>query len=90
MALFALNTGLRDQEICAMKWEDECRVNGLDASVFIISETRAKNEHERIVPLNSVAQSIVASRRGNQSDYVFTDIPHPLSILLILNNIIFC
>lgn len=72
MALFALNTGLRDQEICAMKWEDECRVNGLDASVFIISETRAKNEHERIVPLNSVAQSIVASRRGNQSDYVFS------------------
>ena len=71
MALFALNTGLRDQEICAMKWADECKVNGLDTTVFIISEERAKNEHERIVPLNSVAQSIVASRRGNQSDFVF-------------------
>jgi integrase len=71
MALFALNTGLRDQEICAMKWVDECKVNGLDTTVFIISEERAKNEHERIVPLNSVAQSIVASRRGNQSDFVF-------------------
>lgn len=71
MTLFALNTGLRDQEICAMKWSDECKVNGLDTTVFIISEERAKNEHERIVPLNSVAQSIVASRRGNQSDFVF-------------------
>ena len=71
MALFALNTGLRDQEICAMKWSDECKVNGLDTTVFIISEKRAKNKHERIVPLNLVAQSIVASRRGNQSDFVF-------------------
>lgn len=71
MALFALNTGLRDQEVCGMKWTDECNVNGLDASVFIISEERAKNTHERIVPLNSVAQSIVSSQRNNQSEYVF-------------------
>ena len=71
MALFALNTGLRDQEICGMKWTDECKVNGLDTMVFVISEERAKNEYERIVPLNSVARSIVAYRRGNNSDYVF-------------------
>jgi len=71
MALFSLNTGLRDQEICGMKWSDECKVNGLDTTVFIISEERAKNEHERIVPLNSVALAIVASRRGNKSDFVF-------------------
>lgn len=71
MALFSLNTGLRDQEICGMKWSDECKLSGTDKSIFIISEERAKNEHERIVPLNSVARSIVASRRGNKSDYVF-------------------
>ena len=71
MALFSLNTGLRDQEICGIKWDDECEVNGLDTTVFIISEERAKNEHERIVPLNSVARSIVSSRRNNNSDYVF-------------------
>lgn len=71
MALFSLNTGLRDQEICGIKWDDECEVKGLDTTVFIISEERAKNEHERIVPLNSVARSIVASRRNNNSDYVF-------------------
>ena len=71
MALFALNTGLRDQEICGMKWADECKVNGLDTTIFIISEERAKNEHERIVPLNSITKAIVESRRGNHSDYVF-------------------
>lgn len=71
MVLFSLNTGLRDQEICGMRWSDECKISGMDATVFIISETRAKNEHERIVPLNSVAQSIVNSKRGNGSDFVF-------------------
>ncbi|MDW7642667.1 MAG: tyrosine-type recombinase/integrase, partial [Nitrosomonadaceae bacterium] len=57
MVLFALNTGLRDQELCGMKWTDECKVSGLDTSVFVIEEERAKNTHERIVPLNSVAMS---------------------------------
>jgi integrase len=71
MALFSLNTGLRDQEICGMKWDDECKLSGTDKSVFIISEERAKNEHERIVPLNSIAQSIINGRRNNNSDYVF-------------------
>ncbi len=71
MVLFALNTGLRDQEICGMKWSDECKVTGLDTSVFIIEEIRSKNKYERIVPLNSVARSIVASRRDNKSEYVF-------------------
>lgn len=71
MVLFALHTGLRDQEICGMRWDHECKVSGMDASVFIISEARAKNEHERIVPLNSVARSIVQSKRENKSDFVF-------------------
>jgi integrase len=71
MVLFALNTGLRDQELCGMKWTDECKVSGLDTSVFVIEEERAKNTHERIVPLNSVAMSIVNKRRGNKSEFVF-------------------
>ena len=71
MVLFALNTGLRDQEICGLKWSEECKVSGLDTTVFIIEESRTKNNRERIVPLNSVARSIVASRRDNKSEYVF-------------------
>ncbi|MGZ8903934.1 MAG: tyrosine-type recombinase/integrase, partial [Methylobacter sp.] len=71
MALFVLHTGLRDQELCTLKWADECKVNGMEATVFVITEDRAKNSYERIVPLNSVAQSIVSARRGGHSEYVF-------------------
>jgi integrase len=70
MMLFALHTGLRDQEICGMRWDHEAKVNELDTTVFIITEERAKNECERIVPLNAVARSIVNKYRG-QSEYVF-------------------
>ncbi len=81
MVLFALNTGLRDQEICGMKWSDECKVSRLDSTVFIISEERAKNGRERIVPLNSVAKSIINGRRGNGAEYVFAYKGHKFSRL---------
>ena len=71
MVLFSLNTGIRDQELCNLRWSDECNVNGSDTTLFIINEERAKNTRERIVPLNSIARAIVQSRRGNKSDYVF-------------------
>lgn len=79
MVLFALNTGLRVQEICNLKWSDECKVSGLETSVFIISEERAKNEYERIVPLNSVSRSIIESKRGINPEHVFTWKGHKLS-----------
>lgn len=72
MVLFALNTGLRDQELCSLRWSDECKISGMDATVFVIAEERAKNNRERIVPLNSVAQSIINSLRSNQSEFVFS------------------
>lgn len=73
MTLFALHTGLRDQELCGLKWSDERQINSLEASVFLITEDRAKNGHERIVPLNSVARSIVNRYRQyrGQSEFVF-------------------
>lgn len=70
MALFALHTGLRDQEICGLKWEHEAKISGTQESVFIVTEERAKNGHERIVPLNAVARSIV-DRYRDQSAFVF-------------------
>ncbi|WP_026603672.1 tyrosine-type recombinase/integrase [Methylomonas sp. 11b] len=70
MALFALHTGLRDQEICGLQWQHERRLSGTSEIVFIITEERAKNDHERIVPLNSVARSIV-NRYRDQSEFVF-------------------
>ncbi|MCD2451057.1 site-specific integrase [Methylicorpusculum oleiharenae] len=70
MALFALHTGLRDQELCGLKWEHEAKISGTQESVFIITEESAKNGHERIVPLNALARSIVDRYRG-QSEFVF-------------------
>lgn len=71
MTLFALHTGLRDQEICGLRWEWEHQVMGLETTVFVIPETEAKNGRERIVPLNSVARSIIESRRGQGVEFVF-------------------
>jgi len=70
MVIFALHTGLRDQEICGLRWDDEAKVPELDTTVFIITEERAKNSHERIVPINAVARGIIAKYRG-QGEHVF-------------------
>ena len=43
MALFRVNTGLREQEVC-------------DTSVFIIPGERIKNGEERLVVLNGIAK----------------------------------
>jgi integrase len=36
MALFAVNTGCRDQEVCRLRWEWEQRIPELGATVFVI------------------------------------------------------
>ena len=82
MALFAVNTGCRDQEICGLRWEWEVKVPELDTSVFIIPGSRVKNGDERLVVMNSVAASIVESRRGTHREYVFTQSGKPLSRMM--------
>ena len=52
MALFKVNTGCREQEVCSLQWEWEVEVPELDTSLFIIPETRVKNGEERLVVLN--------------------------------------
>jgi integrase len=72
MVLFALHTGLRDQEICGLRWDWEHQLQGTEMSLFVIPETNAKNGRERIVPLNSVARRIVESWREEDSEFVFS------------------
>lgn len=71
MALFKVNTGLREQEVCTLKWEYEVKVPELDTSVFVIPGERVKNGDERLVVLNWVAKSVVDSVRGLNSVNVF-------------------
>lgn len=75
MALFKVNTGCREQEVCGLKWADEVKVPELDTSVFIIEGSKVKNEEDRLVVLNRVARSVVESVRGQHPEYVFVRTP---------------
>ena len=70
MALFAVNTGCRDQEICSLRWKWEMKVPELNTSVFIIPGTSVKNGEDRLVVLNDVALSVVNEAKGQHPEYV--------------------
>lgn len=79
MALFKVNTGCRDQEVCNLRWEWEVEVPELQTSVFIIPGKGVKNRHDRLVVLNRVAEAVVAEMRGIHPEYVFTYQGNPVS-----------
>lgn len=76
MALFDLNTGLREDPLVNLSWHWEARVplvSDLVVSVFVVPRRHVKGRRsERLVVCNSVAQSIVDSQRGLHPDRVFT------------------
>jgi integrase len=82
MALFAVNTGCRDQEVCSLRWEWEVAVPQLDTTVFIIPSRWVKNGEERLVVLNHHARSVVNARRGTHPTHVFTYEGHPIRRML--------
>jgi len=73
MALFKLNTGTREREVCSLRWSWEVRVPELDTSVFIIPRTHVKNGSDRYVVLNRIAKSVVEGCRGEHAEFVFTE-----------------
>jgi len=66
MAVFKVNTGLREQEVCGLKWDYEVKVPELETSVFVIPGGSVKNGEERLVVLNRVAKSVVESSRHHR------------------------
>lgn len=82
MALFAVNTGCRDQEVCNLLWDWEVKVPELSTSVFIVPGSQVKNGDERLVVLNSVAASVIAARRGQHRTHVFTYKGEPVSRMM--------
>lgn len=77
MALFAVNTGCREQEVCGLRWDWEVKIPTLNTSVFIIPRLQVKNRTERLVVLNSIASEAIESVRGEHPEYVFTFQRHP-------------
>jgi integrase len=79
MALFKVNTGCREQEVCKLRWDWEISVPELGTSVFLIpadfggrhAKSGVKNGDERLVVLNNVAKSIIDQQRGLSKDWVF-------------------
>jgi integrase len=71
MALFKVNTGCREQEVCGLKWGHEVKAPELNTSVFIIPGDRVKNGQDRLVVLNRIARSVVESLRGLHPEFVF-------------------
>lgn len=71
MAIFKVNTGTRDQEVCSLQWSWELKVEALGASVFVIPGEFVKNREDRLVVLNNEAREVVEQMRGRHSKYVF-------------------
>jgi integrase len=72
MALFDLNTGVRDDVVCNLRWAWEIKVPELGISVFEVPREHVKGRRRaRLVVCNSVAQSIVESVRGEHPQFVF-------------------
>lgn len=72
MALFNVNCGNREDEVCQLRWDWEVEIPELETSVFIIPGGVVKNEEERLVVLNREAMSVVDSCRGEHPERVFS------------------
>lgn len=75
MALFVLNTGVRDEVACNLQWDWEVPVPQLGISVFLVPEEHVKGEAgkktERVLVCNTVAQSVIDRQRGKHDTHVF-------------------
>ena len=74
MALFLLNTGVRDDVVVNLRWDWEIRVplDGIQVSVFEVPKEHVKGQKEvNYVVCNSVAQSVIDSVRGQHEEFVF-------------------
>jgi integrase len=83
MALFAVNTGCRDQEVCRLRWEWETQVPIPEiGSIFIIPDNLVKNGEDRLVILNRVARTVIERQRGKHPEFVFVYKNKPINRML--------
>lgn len=81
MAMFKVNTGTREQEVCQLHWSWEVKVPALNTSVFLIPSFLVKNQEERLVVLNNAALQVIEQMRGRHPEYVFTYRGNPLTCM---------
>jgi integrase len=71
MVLFAVNTGLRDSNVCKLEWTWEVPVPEIGRSVFVIPPEAFKTNRPHVVILNDAAWSIIDAQRGKHPTWVF-------------------
>lgn len=71
MVLFAVNTGLRESNVCGLQWTWEVSVPEIGRSVFVIPPEAFKAKRAHVVILNDVAWSIIEAQRGRHPLWVF-------------------
>ncbi len=81
MALFAVNTGCRDREICRLQWKWEVQIPEL-GSVFVIPNQYVKNGEERLVVINTIAKAVIERQREKHPIFVFTYKGKPIDRML--------
>lgn len=72
MALFKVNTGLRELEVVNLRWQWEVAIPELGSSIFVVPREYVKNAHDRYVVLNRIARTVIEDCRGRHSEFVFT------------------
>ncbi len=72
MTTFKLNTGLRESEVCKLRWSWEQRISELNTSIFIIPAEFRKPDEPRVVVLNDTAKQIINGCRGRHDTHVFS------------------
>jgi integrase len=71
LALFAVNTGLRDSNLCGLQWTWEVPIPELERSVFVVPASEFKSRRAHVVILNDAAWSIIETQRGKHPVWVF-------------------
>lgn len=77
MTLFAVNTGLREQGVCMLRWDWEVPIPELKTSVFITPATEIdfgeagvwkgeKNKEDQVVVLNKIARKVIEIQRARR------------------------
>jgi integrase len=71
MALFKVNTGCREQEVCGLRWRWEQPVPELETTVFVVPSELVKNGRPRLIVLNATARTVIDAYRGQHPEFVF-------------------
>lgn len=72
MALFKLNSGVRESPVCRLRWDWEVKLPDLGFSVFVVPRRWVKGrKRDRVLVCNSVSQRIIEAVRGLHPEFVF-------------------